>query len=287
MNRLLSISGTLLCLTCAATRAERLPAASTNKPAATTPQRLVALGPSLTRQLYLLGATNLLVGITTYCPQPDGAPPIERIGSVVDPNIERIVRLRPDLVMTTSLTDRRRVDGLRALGIPLAEFRAARTFDEICTQFLELGRLAGRETQAVAIVHQARSAVESLRFKDGAGVARTRVFIQIGARPLVTAGPDSFLNDLIEMAGGDNIAKDAAFSAYSLEAVLAANPECILIVTMGLAGPDERDTWRRYDNLAAATSNRIYLIASDLVCSPTPASFVEALALVAGMLHPK
>lgn len=249
-------------------------------------QRVVSLGPSLTKQLYLLGVANRVVGITTYCPQPVGLPGVDRIGSVVDPNVETIVRLRPDLILTTPLTNGRRVAALRALRMPLVEFPAARTFNEICEQFLELGKQVGGEQQAESIVRRAKAEASILR-ETVSKLDRPSVFIQIGAKPLCTAGPDSFLNDLVEMAGAVNIAREAKVRTYSREAVLAANPDCILIVTMGLTGPDEKQKWSQYDNLAAASNGRIHMIDSELVCSPTPASFVEALDLVANLLHPQ
>jgi iron complex transport system substrate-binding protein len=73
---------------------------------------------------------------------------------------------------------------------------------------------------------------------------------------------------------------------YSREAVVAANPDCILVVTMGLVGQDEARGWLRYEGLAAAASNRIHLVDSERVCSPTPRSFVEALEWLVGVLHP-
>ena len=248
--------------------------------------RIASLGPSLTKQLYLLGVASRVVGVTTYCPQPSGLPAVERIGSVVDPNVEAVVRLRPDLVLTTPLTNRKRVAALRALQMPVVEFPAARTFDEICEQFLALGKQVGEEKRAENIVRRAKARAEGL---CGAvpGSDRPTVFIQIGARPLCTAGQDSFLNDLVEMAGAVNIAKEAKIYTYSRESVLAANPDCILIVTMGLTGPDEKQRWSQYSNLAAASNGRIHMIDSELVCSPTPVSFVEALALVVGLLHPE
>ncbi|HAS84281.1 MAG TPA: hypothetical protein DCS43_16805 [Verrucomicrobia bacterium] len=263
------------------------PATDTAPSATPAAARIVALSPSLTKQLYLLGLAKQVVGITTYCPQPpDDLPVIEPVGSVVDPSTERIVRLQPDLDVATPLANRKRMDTLRGLGITVAEFRAARSFDEVCTQFLELGRLTGVTTSAERMVADAKARVQTLRARV-AGHTRPRVFIQIGAKPLSTAGKDSFLNDLIDMAGGVNIADDTTFRVYSREAVLAANPDCILIVTMGMTGPDEKQKWGQYKHLAAAANQRIFMIDSALVCSPTPLDFADALVIITGLLHPE
>lgn len=253
---------------------------------AASPGRIVSLGPSLTKQLYLLGATAETVGITTYCPQPSGLPAIARAGSVVEPNVEQIVRLRPDLVLATSLTSRKAVATLQAVGLSVVEFPPAKTFDEICGQFLMLGARIGRQEKARHVVEETQAQVNALREAVPPN-ERPSVFIQIGARPLCTAGKDSFLNDLVEMAGGVNIARDVTVVTYSRESVLAANPDCILVVTMGMTGPDEIQTWRRYETLTAAKHGRIHMIESELVCSPTPVSFVDALATIVKLLHPE
>jgi len=250
-------------------------------------QRIVSLSPALTKQLYLLGLAEAVVGITSYCPQPDTSPPIERIGSVVDPSLERILQLRPDLVVSTPLASRKRMATLDTLGIPVVEFPPAQSFAQIGEQFLLLGRLTGKADLAQRLMNAAREKTQALAATIADRRPKPRVFIQIGVKPLSTAGPDSFLNDLIEMAGGINIVKDSTFRVYSREAVLAANPDCILIVTMGLGGADEIAQWNRYGNLTAAVKKQIFMIDADLVCSPTPPDFVQALQEVVTMLYPE
>jgi len=257
-------------------------AASAAQPA----HRIVSLSPALTKQLYLLELAPAVVGITSYCPQPGNAPPIERIGSVVDPSLERILQLKPDLVISTPLASRKRMASLEALGIKVVEFPPARSFAHIGEQFLQLGELAGKSELAQRIMREAREQTQALAAATADRQPKPRVFIQIGVKPLATAGPDSFLNDLIVMAGGVNVVEDSTFRVYSREAVLAANPDCILIVTMGMGGEDEITQWKRYATLTAAAENRIFMIDAELVCSPTPLDFVKALGEVSTMLYP-
>ncbi len=252
-----------------------------------TAQRIVSLSPALTKQLYLLELAPSVVGITSYCPQPENATPIERIGSVVDPSLERILQLKPDLVISTPLASRKRMASLEALGIKVVEFPPALSFAHIGEQFLQLGALAGKRDLAQRILREAREQTQALAATTADRLPKPRVFIQIGTKPLATAGPDSFLNDLIEMAGGSNIVEDSTFRVYSREAVLAANPDCILIATMGLGGTGEIAEWSRYANLTAAVKKQIFMIDADLVCSPTPPEFVQALHQVMIMLHPE
>lgn len=277
-NRLLSLLSRAALLLAAPALAEQPPA----QPAS----RIISLSPALTKQLYLLELESSVVGITSYCPQPENAPPVESVGSVVDPSLERILQLKPDLVVSTPLASRRRMATLESLGIKVVEFPPALSFAHIGEQFLQLGDLAGKRELAQRIMREAREQTQALAAAADRQ-PRPRVFIQIGAKPLATAGPDSFLNDLIEMAGGTNIVTDSTFRVYSREAVLAANPDCILITTMGMGDESEKVQWEAYETLAATARKQIFMVDAERICSPTPLDFVETLREVTAMLHPE
>ena len=254
--------------------------------AANCPQRIISLGPSITEQLYLLRAEDRLVGCTVYCNKPPRAKEKEKVGTVVEVNLEKIVSLKPDLVLATPLTNRKAIEKLKNLGIAVVVFPAAKTFIQICSQFLELGKFTGKEKQAEEIAKRVKSkavtiknAIENLR--------KPKVFIQIGAKPLFAATGASFVNDFIEFAGGINIAKEAKTGIYSREQVLMKNPDVIIIATMGIAGEKEKGVWKRYKSLKAVEKNRIYIIDSYKLCSPTPISFVETLKELVIILHPE
>jgi len=249
------------------------------------PQRIISLGPAITEELFLLGAGDRLVGCTVYCQRPEGAKKKEKIGTVIEVNLEKIIALQPDVVLAASLTNPRAIELLKNSGIKVIEFPAARNFSEICSSFLELGRIVGREKEAEEIIKTAGNKVSALTAKLR-GLPKPRVFIQVGAKPLVTVTEDSFVNDFIEFSSGINIAKGIMYPRYSREKVLESNPEVIFIVTMGINGEKERETWQGYRALKAARDNRIYILDSYWLCSPTPVSFVEALETIAGLLHP-
>ncbi len=249
------------------------------------PQRIVSLGPTRTEELYLLGIEDKIVGVTTYCPHLPDTENKEKVGTVVKVNLEKIVSLKPDLVLATSLTDLKAVKKLNNLGIKVVSFSPAKNFSQICEQFLRLGRIVGREKEAAEIVRQVKMKVEltKKRIKE---LPEQKVFFQIGARPLYTATKDSFINDFIEFAGGKNIAGGLKSGFYSREKVLADNPDVIIITTMGIAGEEEKETWQKFKALKAAENNRIYIVDSNKFCSPTPVSFVEALAEIVEILQP-
>lgn len=250
------------------------------------PERIVSLGPSLTEEVYLLGAGDRLVGCTTYCRWPPEARKKEKVGTVVKVDVERVLALKPDLVLATSLTDPRDVKKMRELGLRVVVFPQPRSFQDLCSQFLLLGRLLGREAVAQRIVARVRAQVERIRALVK-GLRRPRVFAEIGAHPLFTATGESFINDLIEMAGGINIAAQAGRGLYSREKVLEENPDVILIVTMGIVGKEEKETWEKFKTLKAVREGQVYVVDSYKVCSPTPVTFVESLKELAVLLHPQ
>ncbi len=251
-----------------------------------SPQRIVSLGPSLTEEVYLLEVGDRLVGCTTYCRWPPDATKKEKVGTVVEVDVERILALEPDLVLATSLTDPRGVKKLRDLGVRVVVFPQPRSFKDLCRQFILLGCLLGKERKAKRIVARVEAQVARIQALV-AGLKKPRVFVEIGARPLFTATGDSFINDFIEMAGGINIAAHAKSGLYSREKVLEENPDVILIVTMGIVGQKEEETWRRFRTLKAVKEGRIYVMDSYQLCSPTPVSFVESLRNLVVLFHPE
>lgn len=250
------------------------------------PKRIISLAPSMTEELYLLGREGNLVGNTTYCVTPSAAAHKEKVGTITGVDLEKIVRLKPDLVLATSLTNPKMVQKLKSLGIEVKTFPAPKNFTNLCDQFLELGKAVGKEAEAQEIVAAARKKVAAIKDRT-LGLARPRVFIEIGAKPLFTANRDYFIHDFVELAGGINIAEDARIGSYSVEEVVRTNPDVIIIVTMGIAAEQEKEAWRKFKTLNAVKYNRIHIIDSRKVCSPTPVTFVETLDEIAGILHPE
>lgn len=250
------------------------------------PKRIISLSSALTEEIYLLGIGDRLVGCTIYCERPPSAQKKEKVGNVVEVNIEKIISLRPDLVLATELTDPKDIEKLKALGISVINFPTSRNFSEICEGFLRLARIVKREQKAKEIVEEANKEIGAIKkmVKDR---PKPKVFVQIGARPLFTATKDSFIHNLIELAGGINIASSAKTGLYSRENVIRKDPDVIIIVSMGITGKRERKHWEAYNSLKAVKGERIYFIDASKVCSPTPLSFVEALKEIVKLLHPE
>lgn len=248
------------------------------------PQRIISLGPAITEELYILGVESRLVGCTVYCQRPPEAKKKERVGTAIEVNLEKVVVLKPDLVLSTSLTNPEAKEKLKNLGIEVLDFPAAKSFGEICEQFMALGRIVGKEKEATEIINITKAKVDSLKMKTK-NLPKPRVFVQIGARPLVTVTGDSFVNDFIEFAGGVNVARGLKSARYSKELVIKDSPDVIIIVTMGIRGEEEKEVWQRYKTLKAVREDRIYIVDSNLLCSPTPVSFVETLEKIVKILY--
>lgn len=250
------------------------------------PQRIISLAPSLTEGLFLLGVEEKLVGVTTYCQRPPAAQKKEKIGSLTSVDLEKIFSLESDLVLAASLTNPKTIEKLKNLKIEVINFSPAKNFSQVCEQFLELGKIVGKEKRAKEVVSKAKNKVGLIK-KKVKRLPRQRVFVQIGSKPLFAATKDYVVNDFIELAGGINVAYDLKSGLYSREKVLKDNPDVIIIVTMGIAGVKEKKTWKNYRALKAAKNNKIYIVDSYKVCAPTPASFVEGLEEIAKILHPE
>jgi ABC-type Fe3+-hydroxamate transport system substrate-binding protein len=249
------------------------------------PRRIISLAPSLTESLFLLDVGDRVMGCTTYCNKPEQAKHKEKVGTVIDFNLEKIVTLKPDLVLVMEFSDRRAVEKLKSLGIRVEKFPSPKNFNHLCESFLRLGRMVNREEKAKKIVTKAKLDVSFIR-QQVSGEKKIKIFWQLGAKPLFAANRKYFTNDYIEFAGGINITADASSGIYSREEVLKRNPDVIVIVTMGITGKEEKEIWKTYKSINAVKNNRIYIVDSYRYCSPTPGGFVEALKDLVICLHP-
>ncbi|KPK41543.1 MAG: hypothetical protein AMJ78_05260 [Omnitrophica WOR_2 bacterium SM23_29] len=252
------------------------------------PRRIISLGPAVTEGLYLLGVEDKIVGVTVYCQRPEEAKGKEKVGTVTEANIEKIVALKPDLVIATALTDIRQIKKLKSLGLTVVTpfSYKDKNFPEMCESFINLGRTVGREEKAKEIVYKAKKKVASIQGRIK-GLSRPRVVVQIGTRPLWIATKDSFINDFIKLAGGINIGPSGKNGLYSREKILKQNPDVIIIVTMGIIGEEEKKFWQKFETINAVKNNRVYIVDSYKVCSPTPESFVDALEEIVKIIHPE
>ncbi|MDR0765309.1 MAG: ABC transporter substrate-binding protein [Odoribacteraceae bacterium] len=248
-------------------------------------RRIVSLAASITKNIYLLGAGDRLAGCTRYC-VTDPADSVVVVADAVNVNMERVVLLRPDIVLVSGLTHPRIVSGLERAGVKTRRLDLPRDFDEICRQLDTLGAITGNARRAAEINRACRERLAVVEERlAGLPGARPRVFFQLGADPLFTALPGTFMDDYIARAGGENIAARLDNGIVSREFVLVAAPDAILVTAMGMTGDEQVRQWRKIAALPAVRSGRVFVV-DDSVCSPTPVTFAGVVEEISRLIHP-
>jgi iron complex transport system substrate-binding protein len=251
-------------------------------------ERIVSLAPSITEILFAIGAGARVVGVTQYSNYPLEAARLPKVGSYVNLSLEKILALRPDLVIGIRDGNPKAViDRLAELGVPCYIVDPT-SLDGVVTTVRNIGRAVGREQAAYQIAGQMASRIRDVE-RRVAGLARPRVFYQIGVEPIVSAGQGTFPNILIDTAGGKNVAADmAAYPQLNVEQVLVARPEIIIVTSMTREYDFERvrGFWGRWPGLPAVAAARIYVVDSDLMDRPSP-RIVEGLETLARLIHPQ
>jgi len=253
------------------------------------PQRIVSLAPNITEILFYLGLDEEIVGVSIHCNFPEKAKSKVRVGSYISLDFERITFLKPDLVIATGAGNTRdMVDRLGKLGFSTYVI-FPKNFNDILKSIDHLGQVVGREKEAMGIIlgiKQRRQRVIELT----KGLSRPKVFLQIGEAPIVTVGKGSFADDLIHLAGGENIAgkEKEMYPRLGMEEILKRSPEVILISSMNPKGDYQRvlQEWSRWKMIPAVKNGRVHLIDSDLIDRPSP-RIIDGLEEIARILHPE
>ena len=211
--------------------------------------RVVTLAPSLTDAVLALGAGDLLVGVSRFDERPE-VQALPRVGGFVDPSVEAVAALHPDLLLVQpGPGNRHPVEALAALGIPILALRLG-SIDDVLAALRAVGAALGRPERGEALASELDRTRREVRAR-AAGEPPVRVLFAYGFEPLVVAGPGSFADELLRDAGGINVAGDAerAYPVWSVERALAARPEVVLDAAMV---PSGRDTLRGLPGLRGA-----------------------------------
>jgi iron complex transport system substrate-binding protein len=233
-------------------------------------QRIVSLAPHATELLFAVGAGPRIVGTLDTSDWPAPAKSIPRVGDSRALDLERIVALAPDLIVTWPWTAPAQVELLRARGIAVFTTMPA-TIDGIAADLERLGALTGDPAAGWREAEALRKRVNDIRARR-AGVRRVRVFYEIWDAPLYTVGGKHIITQAIEACGGENVFAGLTLPApaVDVEAVLAARPEAIIAGTDHGARPAWLDGWRRWKELPAVANDRLYVVDADLLHRPGP-----------------
>ncbi|HEY8530899.1 MAG TPA: cobalamin-binding protein [Limnochorda sp.] len=249
------------------------------------PQRIIALSPSVTENLFAVGAGPQVVGVSAYSDYPPEAAGLPVVSDAVQVNLERLLSLEPDLVVADLQVVQAHAERLEALGIPVFAVNIP-NLEALFDTLLLLGRVTGHEPAARDLVAALRARVAAVleRTRAIAEEQRPLVFVEVWHDPLMTAGPGSFIDELVTLAGGRNLAHDAPqpWPTYSVETVLARNPDVILLTNRYRDEVLARPAWQ---GVRAIQTGRVYEVEPDWLTITGP-RLVDGLETLAGLFHP-
>jgi iron complex transport system substrate-binding protein len=250
-------------------------------------RRVVSLAPSVTEILFAVGLDAEVVGVTSFCDYPSQAKTKPKIGSSI-PNLEAILGLRPDLVVGNK--DFIRPDGLaklEQLKIPVF-ILSPKTVEDILGHITIVGRLVGHDKEARMVGQGLRDRLNDIRSRM-ASVKPVRVFYVVNTDPLISVGAGSFIHQMLELAGGENVVGRtvAPYPKVSLEEIIRKNPEVLLFPVGTMEGiPEaEQQRWRKWTSLSAVAHNRLHQVRAELVNRPGP-RVIEGVEVLAKTFHP-
>lgn len=253
------------------------------------PQRVVSLAPSITEVVYALGRQELLKGTTQYSDDPPAARNLPRVGSYVRLDVEKIVALKPDLCLAIKDGNPlHAVTRLVELGIPVYVVDP-RNLAGIMQMITGLGEVLGATESAALITSEMRARAERVAARLGPAPNRPRIFFQIDASPIVSAGRGTFIDELITLAGGRNLAAGYdGYPRFGWEEVLRLDPEVAIVASMagGFSPAELKAGWQRWPTLAAVKNQRLHVIDASLVDRPTP-RLLDGLEAFARIIHPE
>lgn len=260
------------------------------------PRRIVSTAPSFTETVYAIGAGDRVVGVSVHCHFPKEVESVAKVGTYIRPNVEAIVRLKPDLVLVNKEQPEVAAQ-LKRLGISTLALTNT-SLDDTFTSIREVGAALGMTAQATGLEQSIRGRLETLR-RTTSGQPRKNLLFVVGRTPgrlegLVAVGKGSFLNELIAFAGGRNALADSlvTYPRIAVEAVLRIDPDVIVDMgdmadTVGVTEAHKQDVvklWQRQADLRAVRSGRVYAVAADIFVVPGP-RIAEAAEAFAKMMH--
>lgn len=262
-------------------------ASSGNAASESIPRRIVSLAPSVTETVFALGFGNRLVGVTSHCDYPVEAKRLPKIGDFMSPSLEVIAAKQPDLVIgVTGATDPARAREIERLGIKITLVSVS-SVSEILSSFKHIAALLGDPDAGATLVEKIRAQFDKVKRRI-APAPRRSTLLAVGLRPLVAVGGKNFLDELITLAGGENIAGNASQPWLNLpdEYVVAKAPQVIIQAGMGSDAGGPTRQWSDLKSIPAVKERRVYTYNSDKILRPGP-RIGEGLEEIARLIHPE
>jgi len=238
-------------------------------------QRFISLSPAATEILFALGLKDEIIADTTFCNFPEEAKKLPKVGTFSEPNIEKILSLKPDIIFTTGLEQAPSVARLQSLGLKVIVSDPKNIF-EFFASIMQIGKATSREEAAGLLIETMQKRITAIESQVAMipQDKRPKVFIEIWHDPIMTAGPNSIVNEILTIAGANNIAYDAnrPYSRFSAEAIIQRNPDVIILGYMAKKNTKDLVSKRLgWKNINAIKNNRVISdIDPDLILRPSP-----------------
>ncbi|MDI6713336.1 MAG: ABC transporter substrate-binding protein [Anaerosomatales bacterium] len=246
------------------------------------PERIVSLAPANTEIVYALGALDRVVGVTTFDDYPPEVSTIAKVGDFMNPNMEAIAAAKPDLVLATGGVQAETIAKLEQTGAVVLAVDP-QSLDGVYKAIEMVGKAIGEPAKAAEVVQGMKDELDTIQ--SAIEEAPVRCFIEIAQEPLYTAGPGTFINDLIDQAGGENVVTQEGYVAYSLEQLLQDDPDVYLATKGSMSDPADIDKRPGYAALAAVKAKRVFVLDDNLVSRPGPRC-IQGIRQIAEALHP-
>ncbi|NOY75378.1 MAG: cobalamin-binding protein [Kiritimatiellaeota bacterium] len=251
--------------------------------------RVVSLSPCLTELVFHLGKGNLLVGRTSACDYPEDAKKVEVVGGFGKPSLEKLLTLKPDVVIASALADPALVSSIKRFGIDF-HLLPTKSIEDYYVSVATLGKILHCEKKAFAEIARVGKGLRRFaKLNAEKGFKRPSVYLEIWDRPYMTVGKKSFINDLITYAGGENIAGklNQAYFNCSVELIITSDPEVIICPAMKTGREADVESRRGWKRISAVREHRVYVDLNDDLIYRLGPRILEGVELLRSLIMNK
>jgi iron complex transport system substrate-binding protein len=248
--------------------------------------RIVSLAPANTEIAYAIGAGDKMVAGTSYDDYPEEATSLPKVGDFANPNVEKIASYEPELVLAAGGIQNKLRSKLEDLGMTVYVVDPT-TYDGTIATIQNVGKLAGADEGTAAVVDEMTAAKEEVQAQVS-GLAAATTFLEIYSKPLMTAGAGTFIDDMITIAGGENIGAQAGsgFPSFSTEVLVKDDPQVYIADSGSMSEPGEINKRAGFGDLTAVKDGKVYVIEDSIIARPGP-RLAEGLRQLVTMIHPE
>ena len=249
------------------------------------PQTVVSISPGITEILFDLGVGNKIIGRTIFCNFPKEALQIEAIGGISDANLERIIALRPQIVITSSMVRKDLVENIEKAGISIICLPERSNIEGVFGTIRILGKIFDKENTADSLINNMKNQLNEIKSTYNNNSYKPSIYYVVGygATGDFTAGRDTYINEIIELSGGRNIANNISNWSYSKEELFAQQPDYIIVRQEDL---NHFINTAPYKDLKAVKQKKVLGINSSLIDCQTCRS-IEAIRIISNFIHQK